>query len=108
MWVQVPPSVPFKVNMKNQNRRTKHEVIIVFIVIILAICVGPGCTWTVYRPPMELKYPQQTPVSKSEYRYYVIDEHSTIPDAFFKSKKEALMYKNYFKANHNYVVVQLQ
>ena len=38
--------------------------------------------------------------------YYVIDKHSTTPDAYFETKEEAEKYKIYFKENHNYVIVQ--
>ena len=49
-----------------------------------------GCTWTFHRPPMKLNIPQ-TPPSQTTgaYEYYVIDEHSETPDAYFKTKKEA-------------------
>jgi len=95
--------------MKDQNRRAKHEVFLVFIVVILAILVGTGCTWTFHRPPMKLHIPQ-TPLSQpeTELRYYVIDEHSKTPDAYFETKEEAEKYKLYFKENHNYIIVQLQ
>ena len=94
--------------MKDQKRRKKHEVFLVFIVVIIAILVGPGCTWTVLRTPMDLRLPQEPPAIKVDYRYYVIDEHSETPDAYFATKEEAEKYKVYFKENHNYVVVQLQ
>jgi len=67
-----------------------------------------GCTWTFHRPPMKLRLPQEPPAIKADYRYYVIDEHSKIPDAYFVTKEEAEKYKVYFKENHNYIVVQLQ
>lgn len=92
--------------MKPQAKRSKCEVVLVVITIIITILVGSGCTWTVFRPPMELKCPQQSPVSKSEYRYYVIDDYSKTPDAYFETKEAAEKYKTYFKDNHNYTVVQ--
>ena len=107
MWVQVPPSVPFELNMKDQKPRAKHEVFLVFIVIIIAILVGPGCTWTFHRPPMKLNTPQ-VPTTKTSEQYYVIDESSTVPDAYFKTKDEAENYKEYFKEHHNYKIVKLQ
>jgi len=94
-------------NMKDQNCRTKHEVFLVFIVVILAILVGTGCTWTFHRPPMKLNIPQ-VPATTTDHQYYVIDESSTIPDAYFKTKDEAENYKKYFKEHHNYKIVELQ
>ena len=93
--------------MKDQNCRTKHEVFLVFIVVILAILVGTGCTWTFHRPPMKLNIPQ-VPATTTDHQYYVIDESSTIPDAYFKTKDEAENYKKYFKEHHNYKIVELQ
>jgi len=93
--------------MKDQNCRTKHEVFLVFIVVILAILVGTGCTWTFHRPPMKLNIPQ-VPATTTDHQYYVIDESSTIPDAYFKTKDEAENYKKYFEEHHNYKIVELQ
>ena len=77
--------------------------------ILLIVWALVGCTWTFHRPPMKLQLPQPPPSQlETEYRYYVIDEHSKIPDAYFATKKEAENYKIYFKENHNYIVVQLQ
>ena len=93
MWVQVPPSVPF----------------VMKILLIVIMCSSIGCTWTFYRPPMKLHIPQTPPVQpETVVRYYVIDEHSTTPDAYFETKEEAEKYKLYFKENHNYIIVQLQ
>ena len=95
--------------MKDQKRRAKHEVFLVFIVVIIAILVGPGCTWTVHRSPMKLHIPQ-TPPSQLEtaYRYYVIDEHSETPDAYFETKEEAESYKKYFKEHHTYKIISMK
>jgi len=58
---------------------------------------------------MKLHIPQTPPVQpETVVRYYVIDEHSTTPDAYFETKEEAEKYKLYFKENHNYIIVQLQ
>ena len=67
-----------------------------------------GCTWTFHRSPMKLNWPQTPPSADTVYQYYVIDEHSTVPDAYFETKEEAEKYKAYFKENHNYNIVQLQ
>ena len=66
-----------------------------------------GCTWTFHRPPMELNIPQ-VPATTTDHQYYVIDESSTVPDAYFKTKDEAENYKEYFKEHHNYKIVELQ
>jgi hypothetical protein len=57
--------------MKDQKPRAKHEVFLVFIVIIIAILEGSGCTWTIHRAPMELNIPQDT-ISQTNYQYYKI------------------------------------
>jgi len=72
-----------------------------------------GCTWTVYHPPMKLRLPQEPQAIKADtshldYRYYVIGEHSEIPDAYFMTKDEAEEYKTYFKENHNYKIVSIK
>ena len=71
------------------------------------MCLSIGCTWTFHRPPMKLNTPQ-VPTAKAVNQYYVIDESSTIPDAYFKTKDEAENYKKYFKEHHNYKIVKLQ
>jgi len=39
------------------------------------------------------------------YQYYVIDEHSETPDAYFETKEEAESYKKYFEKHHTYKIV---
>ena len=97
--------------MKDQHHRSKPEIFLVSIVVILAICIGSGCTWTFYREPLNLQKNLQeqqatSSLSNISMRYYVIDKHSTTPDAYFETKEEAEKYKIYFKENHNYVIVQ--
>jgi len=92
--------------MKDQHHRSKPETFLVSIVVILAILVGTGCTWTFHRPPMELKLPSDS-ITTDNYQYYVIDESAKEPDAFFITKKEADSYKEYFKEHHNYKVVSV-
>ena len=102
--------------MKDQHQRSKPETFLVFIIVILAIAcsiLGSGCTWTFHRSPLKLqdnlqKIKEINTPQVTDLRYYVIDENSTIPDAYFKTKEEAENYKIYFKENHNYIVVQLQ
>jgi len=88
------------------KKETKDDIraggigVVLVLVIVWALV---GCTHTIYDSPLDA--PQQ---SMTPYRYYVIDEHSDIPDAYFETKEEAEKYKIYFKENHNYKVVQLQ
>ena len=97
--------MPFILETKDD---IKSGALGVFLVTLIAWALV-GCTWTFHRPPMKLNIPQTPPYQTTgAYRYYVIDEHSKIPDAYFNTKKEAEGYKNYFKENHNYVIVQLQ
>ena len=42
------------------------------------------------------------------YQYYVIDEHSKIPDAYFETKEEAESYKRYFEKHHTYKIVSVK
>ena len=44
----------------------------------------------------------------STYKYYVIDESSHEPDAYFETKDEAEKYKEYFKEHHNYKIVSVK
>jgi len=77
------------------------------VLVLLIVWALVGCTWTVHQPPMELNTPQ-VPITTTDHQYYVIDESSTIPDAYFKTKDEAENYKEYFKEHHNYKIVELQ
>ena len=56
---------------------------------------------------MELNIPQE-PISQTNYQYYVIDESSSTPDAYFETKIEAEGYKEYFKEHHNYKIVLMK
>ena len=42
------------------------------------------------------------------YQYYVIDENSAEPDAYFETKKEAESYKKYFEKHHTYKIVSVK
>jgi hypothetical protein len=92
--------------LAKRNKRDIKEVVLIVLIVILAILVGTGCTWTVIRPPMELKLPSDY-VTTESYQYYVIDESAKEPDAYFVTKKEANSYKEYFKEHHNYKVVSV-
>ena len=77
--------------------------------ILLIVWALVGCTWTFHRPPMKLNIPQ-TPPSQTTgaYQYYVIDENSKIPDAYFETKEEAESYKKYFESHHTYKIVSVK
>ena len=81
------------------------EVILVIAVVIAAIVIGSGCA---SRPPIDYEWksiPQQ-PLA-SGYKYYVIDTHSDIPDAFFETFDEASLYQKDFAEHHEYVIVKI-
>ena len=43
----------------------------------------------------------------SGYKYYVVDTHSDIPDAFFETFDEAALYQKDFAEHHEYVIVKI-
>jgi hypothetical protein len=58
---------------------------------------------------MKLNIPQTPPSQTTDaYQYYVIDEHSNTPDAYFNTKKEAESYKKYFERHHTYKIVSMK
>ena len=77
------------------------------ILLVIVTCLSIGCTWTFHRAPMELNMPQES-ISQNNYQYYVIDESSSIPDAYFETKIEAESYKEHFKEHHNYKIVLMK
>ena len=94
-------------NILKMKKETKDDIkagLIGIIFVLLIVVVLTGCTWTFHRSPMKLHIPQE-PVDKNIYRYYVIDEHSKIPDAYFETKEEAESYKKYFEEHHTYKIV---
>ena len=94
-------------SMSIKKRDTFEMAVIFTIIICIIMFLTSSCTYTIHRPPMKLRLPP-TDVVHNNYQYYVIDEHSTVPDAYFISKRDAEKYKEYFKDNHNYVIVELQ
>ena len=81
------------------------EVALVIAVAIAAIVIGSGCA---SHPPIDYEWesiPQQ-PLA-SGYKYYVIDTHSDIPDAFFETFNEASIYQKDFAEHHEYVIVKI-
>ena len=91
----------------NNTKKDIKEALIGGAIVLFFIWILCGCTWTVYRPPMKLNIPQ-VPVTNTDHQYYVIDESSTIPDAYFETKDEAEDYKEYFKEHHNYKIVSME
>ena len=88
-----------------KKKRDTKEVILVVAVVIAAIVIGSGCA---SRPPIDYEWesiPQQ-PLA-SGYKYYVIDTHSDIPDAFFETFDEASIYQKDFAEHHEYVIVKM-
>ena len=67
-------------------------------VLLLLIFVITGCT-----TPYNEYYEQSR-----AYQYYVIDENSETPDAYFKTKEEAESYKKYFEKHHTYKIVSMK
>lgn len=92
--------------LAKRNKRELKEVVFIALIVILAILVGSGCTYTKINPPIDLNIPQET-IATSPYQYYVIDESANEPDAYFETKEEATKYKEYFKEHHNYKVVSV-
>tara|TARA_R110002012_G_scaffold26680_3_gene86343 strand:+ start:24 stop:344 length:321 start_codon:yes stop_codon:yes gene_type:complete len=92
--------------LAKRTKREVKEVVLIALIIILAILVGSGCTYTKVYQPLDYRIPQETTTSTT-YEYYVIDESAKEPDAYFVTKKEADSYKEYFKEHHNYKVVSV-
>ena len=93
----------------NNTKKDIKEALIGGAIVLFFIWILCGCTWTVYRPPMKLNIPQ-TPPSQTTgaYQYYVIDEHSEIPDAYFETKDEAESYRKYFEDHHTYKIISMK
>ena len=92
------------------KEETKHDIKaggIGVVLVLLIVWALTGCTWTFHRSPMKLNIPQES-ISESSYQYYVIDESSSTPDAYFETKIEAEGYKEYFKEHHNYKIVLMK
>jgi len=68
------------------------------ILLIVIMCLSIGCT------TIQNKHYEQS----RAYQYYVIDENSDEPDAYFETKDEAEDYKDYFKEHHNYKIVSVK
>lgn len=88
------------------KKRDKKEVMLVVATVIFAIVVGSGCMATnpFDKRPIRL----DSPVQDVNYRYYVIDAHADIPDAFFETYDEASTYQKEFADHHEYVIVKME
>ena len=75
----------------------------IFLIILL---FASGCTYTIIRPTKPLPHPLGVPLRGETY-YYVIDAHSDIPDAKFKTYTEAATYQKEYAEYHDYVIVKL-
>ena len=79
------------------------EVALVIAVVIAAIVIGSGCTHTWNYPPLE----PNDHYKNIAYKYYVIDAHADVPDAFFETYEEASTYQKDFAEHHEYVIVKM-
>ena len=94
--------------MTPQNKDDIKAGLIGALFVVFIIVVLTGCTWTFHRSPMKLHIPETIPSTEDVYRYYVIDDHSKIPDAYFETKTEAENYKKYFEEHHNYKIMSIK
>ena len=83
----------------------------IFVILILS----SGCTTWEWRhiPPTPMHYEWKAEEQddggweSASYRYYVIDANADEPDAYFKTRSEALAYKKDFAEYHDYVIVKI-
>ena len=85
------------------KKRNTKEVILVVATVIAAIVIGSGCTHTWNYPPLKMD-DQYRDIA---YKYYVIDAHADVPDAFFETYEEASTYQKDFAEHHEYVIVKI-
>ena len=79
-------------------------LVILVAIVLMALA---GCKTN---PPMDYEWeviPQQ-PFISADYRYYVIDSHSDVPDAKFETLEEASVYQKEFAEYHDYVIVKIK
>ena len=94
--VQVRSSVPFV--MKKDTKDDIKAGALGGVIVALIAWSLLGCTTT-------HNYEHFKDVA---YQYYVIDESSDEPDAYFETKDEAEDYKRYFEKHHNYKIVSMK
>ena len=86
---------------------TMLTMLTLVVLVAIALMVLAGCKTN---PSMDYKWeaiPQQ-PFINADYRYYVIDSNSDIPDAKFETFEEASVYQKEFAENHDYVIVKIK
>ena len=86
------------------NMLTMLTLVVLVAVALMALA---GCKTN---PPMDYEWesiPQQ-PIISADYRYYVIDSHSDVPDAKFETLEEASVYQKEFAEYHDYVIVKIK
>ena len=85
------------------KKRNKKELGLVVATVIAAILIGSGCNHTWSYPPLKMD-DQYRDIA---YKYYVIDAHADVPDAFFETYEEASTYQKDFAEHHEYVIVKM-
>ena len=100
--------------MKKKNDRafmkdalTMLTMLTLVVLVAIALMALAGCKTN---PPMDYEWkaiPQQ-PFISADYRYYVIDSHSDVPDAKFETLEEASVYQKEFAEYHDYVIVKIE
>ena len=85
------------------KKRNKKELGLVVATVIAAILIGSGCTHTWNYPPLKM----DDQYRNIAYKYYVIDAHADVPDAFFETYEEASTYQKDFAEHHEYVIVKM-
>ena len=83
--------------MKKQTKDDVKVGALGGVIVALIVWSLLGCTTTHYEHFKDVAY-----------QYYVIDENSDEPDAYFETKDEAEDYKDYFKEHHNYKIISMK
>ena len=86
---------------------TMLTMLTLVVLVAIALMALAGCKTN---PSMDYEWeaiPQQ-PFISADYRYYVIDSNSDIPDAKFETFEEASVYQKEFAENHDYVIVKIK
>ena len=84
--------------MKKEVKNDIKEALIGGAIVLFFIWILCGCA-----TPNNYEHFEST-----SYKYYVIDENSDEPDAYFETKDEAEDYKEYFKEHHTYKIVSIK
>ena len=86
---------------------TMLTMLTLVVLVAIALMALAGCKTN---PPMDYEWKaiQQQPFISADYRYYVIDSHSDVPDAKFETLEEASVYQKEFAEYHDYVIVKIK